>query len=90
MFKKALLNTKKNRYETVSDLVKTLLRYAEQAFPPDDRELHVLTRLKEIMQIEKLEYDKLPLSTLQEAVTTFTALQEMDYNQYKESEDWEQ
>ena len=90
MFKKALLNKKKNAYETVSDLVKTLLRYAEQAFPPDDRELHVLTRLKEIMQNGKIEYDKLPLSTLQEAVTTFTALQEMDYNQYKEGEDWEQ
>eukprot|EP00731_Ephydatia_muelleri_P012775 Em0007g85a len=89
IFTMAFASKKRDTYETVDQLVSALWRYAQKAFPREDTERCVLKRFKEIMQNRELEYDKLPMSTLQEAVTTFTALEEMNYNQYKEGEDWE-
>ena len=91
IFKNAFKRKKKDTYESVDKLVNTLLLYAGQAFPGEDSKRCTLDRLKEIMirGSTNIEYDKLPLFTLEEAVTTFTALEEMNNNQYKDGQDWE-
>ena len=87
-FQKAFLNIKKGTHETVAELKNSLLSVAEKA-SPIDAQMRTLSRIKEIMQRKGVDYSNMPLSTLDEAVTTFTALEEMNYKLYKDGDDWE-
>ena len=64
-------------------------KYAGKAFSEDGAEKMVLQKIMELMKKDNIDTKNLSFSTIDEAVTTFTAIKEMDCYQYHDGEDWE-
>eukprot|EP00731_Ephydatia_muelleri_P011783 Em0006g677a len=72
--------------ESVQSFILRLRKYAGKAFPGDGAEKMTLQKIKELMIPDGI--NDISFSTVNEAVLTITALEEMRYCQYHDGDDW--
>ena len=73
--------------ESVQSFILRLQNYAGKAFPVDRAEKMTLEKIKELMIPDGIK--NISFSTVNEAILTITALEEMKYSQYHDGDDWE-
>ena len=73
--------------ESVQSFILRLQNYAGKAFPVDRAEKMTLEKIKELMIPDEIQ--NISFSTVNEAILTITALEEMKYSQYHDGDDWE-
>eukprot|EP00731_Ephydatia_muelleri_P011795 Em0006g689a len=73
--------------ESVQSFILRLRKYAGKAFPGDGAEKMTLQKIKELMIPDGI--NDISFSTVNEAILTITALEEMKYCQYHDGDDWE-
>ena len=86
----------RRKKEFLTDLIQNLQELADKAFAGEpDRDAKVLSKLVDLMKAPRegvlnIDFDELPLETLEQAVVTFTALDAMKFKQYHDGEDWDE